>query len=69
MNEQEDTVIFPLDVLLAYMAPQPNLPLASAVAIAAGVTLMFGRRAIQCGMRWLGAASGRSLRAGSRTEQ
>jgi hypothetical protein len=32
------------DALLAYMAPQPSMPVTSALAIVAGISLVFGKR-------------------------
>ena len=41
-----------MNVIFAYMAPQPNLPVTSVLAIMVGVVLMFGRSTLTLVTRW-----------------
>ncbi len=42
-----------MSVMWAYMAPQPFLPLASALAVLCGVVLLFGRSVFSLIARWV----------------
>ena len=41
-----------MNVVFAYMAPQPSLPVTSVLAIMVGVVLMFGRSTLRLVTRW-----------------
>ena len=46
-----------MNVMFAYMAPQPFLPLTSVLAVLVGVVLMFGRNTLRVVPRWVRPAT------------
>jgi hypothetical protein len=53
----------PTDLVFAYMASQPSLPVTSVVVITVGLLLMFGRVTFRLVARWIQPTSIRRTRA------
>jgi hypothetical protein len=51
-----------MTAMLAYMAPQPSLPVVSLLAITGGMVLMFGRDLLRLVRRWVRPAAIRGTR-------
>jgi hypothetical protein len=51
-----------MKIMLAYLAPETVLPVASAVTAVVGSVLMFGRGVVTLAARWAGKATPRGAR-------